>query len=107
MPGLRYLGRGEFIPGVPARDLTADEAAQFRAVVDEHRRNTGRELYRPSIPAPETAGAVARAEPAVSGDANPGATGAAAKPARQRGSGATSEADTPTEADASVEAGDE
>jgi len=45
MTGLRYLGQGEFIPGVPARDLSEDEAHRFRATIDEHRSNTGRALY--------------------------------------------------------------
>lgn len=31
--GLVYLGRGEFIPGVPARDLTAAEAAHYATVI--------------------------------------------------------------------------
>ena len=27
MSGLKYVGRGEWLPGIPARDLTAEEAA--------------------------------------------------------------------------------
>jgi hypothetical protein len=49
--GVRYLGHGEFIPGVPARDLTAEEAARFGKAIAEHRRNTGRDLYGPPVPA--------------------------------------------------------
>lgn len=40
--GMRYLGAGEFIPGVPARDLTADEALLWRSVLISP---TGRRLY--------------------------------------------------------------
>ena len=40
--GVRYLGDGEFIPGVPARDLTADEAWLWRSVLISP---TGRRLY--------------------------------------------------------------
>lgn len=52
MTGLRYLGHGEFIPGVPARDLRPEEAAAWRNVIAEHRRNTGRPLYAPVEPTP-------------------------------------------------------
>lgn len=40
--GVRYLGNGEFIPGVPARDLSADEAWLWRSVLISP---TGRRLY--------------------------------------------------------------
>jgi hypothetical protein len=40
--GVRYLGDGEFIPGVPARDLSADEAWLWRSVLISP---TGRRLY--------------------------------------------------------------
>lgn len=89
MAGLRYLGRGEFIPGVPARDLTAEEAAQFRAVIREHRENTGRELYGPPIPV--TAVEHGDAEPsgdAEHGDAEAPASPALAKRPARRGTGA-------------------
>jgi hypothetical protein len=29
MSGLKYVGQGEWLPGVPARDLTDEEAAQY------------------------------------------------------------------------------
>ncbi len=60
MGGLRYLGRGEFIPGVPARDLTAEEAARHAAVLAEHARNTGRVLYGPILAHEDGAGELAR-----------------------------------------------
>lgn len=28
MTGLQYIGRGEFLPGIPARDLSAEEIEQ-------------------------------------------------------------------------------
>lgn len=40
--GVRYVGDGEFIPGVPARDLTADEARVWAAVLASP---TGQRLY--------------------------------------------------------------
>ena len=43
---LRYLG-GAFIHGVPARDLTADEAAQYADVIKEQQELTGAMLYEP------------------------------------------------------------
>ena len=42
--GLRYVGR-EFIVGVPARDLTAEEAALYAAQINENETATGRALY--------------------------------------------------------------
>ena len=44
-PGLRYVGDGEWIPGVPARDLTAEEAEAHRERIEACERNTGRTLY--------------------------------------------------------------
>lgn len=58
--GLRYVGGGDFIPGVPARDLTPAEAAQYAAQVK------GSRLYVRQV-APESAPAapdeVRHAEP--------------------------------------------
>ncbi len=45
---LRYLG-GAYIHGVPARDLTTDEAAQHAAVIEEQERLTGMKLYEPAV----------------------------------------------------------
>lgn len=42
--GLHYVGN-EFIVGVPARDLTADEAAVYAAQINENEAATGRALY--------------------------------------------------------------
>ncbi len=43
---LRYLG-GYFIHGVPARDLTADEAQQYADTIKEQEKLTGVKLYEP------------------------------------------------------------
>jgi hypothetical protein len=43
---LHYLG-GFYIHGVPARDLTADEAEQYRAVIKAQEKLTGLLLYEP------------------------------------------------------------
>ena len=43
---LKYLG-DYFIHGVPARDLTAHEAQQHAAVIEEHEKLTGIKLYEP------------------------------------------------------------
>ncbi len=50
LPGqpLRYVGAGEYIYGVPARDLSADEAALFAAQIAAVAAATGRVLYAPS-----------------------------------------------------------
>ena len=42
---MRYLGSGEFISGVPARDLSAEEAGRYAAVIEANRVATGRALY--------------------------------------------------------------
>jgi hypothetical protein len=42
--GLRYVGN-EFLVGVPARDLTAEEAAEYAAQINENEAATGRALY--------------------------------------------------------------
>jgi hypothetical protein len=44
---LRYVGDGQYLPGVPARDLSADEAAQHLEAINAHARTTGRTLYAP------------------------------------------------------------
>lgn len=59
--GLRYLGHGEWIPGIPARDLTAEEAARFAEVLRTHTRNTGRVLYGPAPDTPPAAASEAAA----------------------------------------------
>lgn len=45
---LRYVGGGEFIWGVPARDLSREEAERFGSVIEAHERTTGRRLYEPA-----------------------------------------------------------
>ena len=47
---LRYLG-GAYIHGVPARDLTPDEAAEHGALIEEQQQLTGMKLYEPVAPA--------------------------------------------------------
>lgn len=44
---LRYVGDGTYIPGVPARDLRADEAAPFMATIKEYETAMGIQLYAP------------------------------------------------------------
>lgn len=44
---LRYVGDGEYIYGVPARDLSAEEAASFAATITATAAATGRVLYAP------------------------------------------------------------
>ena len=43
---LRYLG-GAFIHGVPARDLTAEEAAQYGALIADQEAVTHTQMYEP------------------------------------------------------------
>ena len=44
---MTWVGKlGEFIPGVPARDLTAQEAEQHRNAIQQAQR-FGRVLYQP------------------------------------------------------------
>lgn len=44
--GLRYIGDGEYIPGVPARDLTVEEAALYATRIGASEAATGRILYQ-------------------------------------------------------------
>jgi len=46
-PPLRYVGNGEYIMGVPARDLTATEAALHETAIAAAATATGRILYAP------------------------------------------------------------
>ena len=50
---LRYLG-GAFIHGVPARDLTAAEAAQYGALIADQEATTHTQMYEP-VPQPAQA----------------------------------------------------
>lgn len=49
--GLRYVGQ-EFIVGVPARELTAEEAALYAVQINENEAATGRALYVSAEAAP-------------------------------------------------------
>jgi len=57
MPGkrvttsLRYVGDGTYIPGVPARNLTAEEAERYRTQIEDSRLATGVVLYVSDAPA--------------------------------------------------------
>lgn len=42
MSAMRYVGGGSFLIGVPARDLTAEEAERYRDVI------AGSPLYEPA-----------------------------------------------------------
>lgn len=44
---LRYVGEGAYLPHVPARDLTADEAARHWLVIQAAEAN-GQRLYVPA-----------------------------------------------------------
>lgn len=52
MTALTYTGAG-YIPGVPARDLTAEEAAQFQAVIEREQAASNTVLYVPVTDAPQ------------------------------------------------------
>lgn len=56
--GLHYVGQ-EFIVGVPARNLTAEEAALYAAQINENEIATGRALYAPIIVAESIVSATA------------------------------------------------
>ena len=42
----RYVGDGEYIPGVPARDLTKTEYNRHKVTIQANEQATGRQLYR-------------------------------------------------------------
>lgn len=44
--GLRYVGGGEYIFNVPARDLSAEEAATYAPMIAATAAATGRILYQ-------------------------------------------------------------
>lgn len=52
---LRYIGDGTYIPGVPARDLRADEAALHSVAIQEYETAMGIKLYAPVEPPAPTA----------------------------------------------------
>jgi hypothetical protein len=47
MTALRYVGDGAYIHGVPARDLTDEEAATFGALIREQEQAAHITLYEP------------------------------------------------------------
>jgi hypothetical protein len=59
MTQLKYVGQGTYIHGVPARDLTDEEAARFEAVIREQEALTGTVLYEPAASAMAEAEATA------------------------------------------------
>lgn len=60
---MRYLG-GAFIHGVPARDLTADEAAQHGALIADQEALTGMKMYEAVAPAASAKATKQAAQPA-------------------------------------------
>ncbi len=43
--GLTYVGGGDYIVGVPARDLSVEEAALYAPMIDASTKSMGRPLY--------------------------------------------------------------
>lgn len=71
---MRYVGDGGFIIGVPARDLTAAEARQYRKLIADS------PLYEPIEDATETTGdAPTENEPASADKSDEAGAGAQAK----------------------------
>lgn len=62
--GMHYVGDGTFIQGIPARDLTEDEAARHKAVIVAQQKLTGVVLYVEIVPAPAKRQAAPPAEEA-------------------------------------------
>ncbi len=58
---MRYLG-GAYIHGVPARDLTANEAAQYGALIADQEAVTGTRMYEPIAPQAQPAKATKQAD---------------------------------------------
>ena len=51
--GLMWVGDGlNVIPGVPTRDLSADEAALYRDIIEATQQNTGQVFYVAVDPEP-------------------------------------------------------
>lgn len=49
MSGMKYIGGGAWIPGVPARDLTAEEASTHADAIAATEA-AGHKLYEPVTP---------------------------------------------------------
>lgn len=48
MAGLKYVGDGEWIEGVPARDLSEEEVKAHKDAIEATQETTGRVLYEPA-----------------------------------------------------------
>ena len=48
---LRYIGGGGYIPNVPARDLTAEDAARYGDIIAREEAASGTRLYEAVAPA--------------------------------------------------------
>lgn len=46
-----YIGNGDWIPGVPARDLSEEEYARHKDAIRENEAATGKALYVVAQPA--------------------------------------------------------
>jgi hypothetical protein len=53
--GLRYIGSGAYIPGVPARDLTPAEALEFTDLIMAQQLVSGVALYETVFESPQRA----------------------------------------------------
>ena len=53
---MRYIGKGAFIHGVPARDLTDAEVEKFGKQIAEQEEITGVQIYAPVKAAKKSAG---------------------------------------------------
>ena len=48
--GMRYVGDGSHIHGIPARNLSAEEAGRYRETILESQMATGISLYVEELP---------------------------------------------------------
>lgn len=77
MIALKYIGDGTYIHGVPARDLTQDEAARYGAVIQEQEALTGTAMYEPAVqPAAQPVAASKGGSKAAASDTSAGDTSA-------------------------------
>lgn len=71
MTALKYVGAGTYIHGVPARDLTEEEAAQYGALIREQEAAARVTLYERAAPeAPAATGSKRAAKEGAEGDSN-------------------------------------
>lgn len=45
--GAKYVGEGDYIVGIPARNLTAEEWKQYKKEIAANEKAMGRPLYEP------------------------------------------------------------